>query len=107
MAVSTLERQGKDKITRQAYQRRQDEVYYFIKNMSERDEFRQRAEVAEAEFKKEKQRAENEKQRAEKAEASIEKEQQRAEKEQQRAELAEVENERLLKEIEQLRAMTR
>jgi len=59
MAVTTLARQGEDKIIRQAYQRRQDEIYFYIMNMSERDEYKQRAE-------KEKQRAEKEKQRAEK-----------------------------------------
>ena len=55
MAVSTLAQQGQDKYTRQAYQRRQDEIYFFNKNMAERDEYkliaeqeRQRAEQAES-----------------------------------------------------------
>ncbi|MCL2398529.1 MAG: Rpn family recombination-promoting nuclease/putative transposase, partial [Defluviitaleaceae bacterium] len=44
MAVSALSRQSEDKIIRQAYQRRQDEIFYFNKSMAERDEYKQRAE---------------------------------------------------------------
>jgi len=32
------------KYVRQAYQRRQDELYFYNKNMSERDEYKRRAE---------------------------------------------------------------
>jgi transcription initiation factor IIE alpha subunit len=52
MAIATLARQGEDKIIRQAYQRRQDEIFYFTMNMAERDEYKQRAELAEAEIEK-------------------------------------------------------
>ena len=86
MAVSTLIRQSEDKIIRQAYQRRQDEIYYFIMSMSERDEYKRKAE-------EEGQRAEEERERAE--------------KEKQRAETAEAEIEKLRREIEELRAMAR
>ena len=44
MAVSALVRQSEDKITRQAYQRRKDEIFYHNKNMSEKDEYKRRAE---------------------------------------------------------------
>ena len=59
MAVSALARQSEDKIIRQAYQRRKDEIYFYNKNMSERDEYKLRAEQAETEI--EKLRKENEK----------------------------------------------
>ena len=44
MAVSTLSRQGEDKITRQSYQRRLDEIYYYNKSISDNT---RRAEAAE------------------------------------------------------------
>ena len=44
MAISTLARLGEDKYVRQAYQRRQDEIYFYNKNISERDEYKRRAE---------------------------------------------------------------
>ena len=44
VAVSTLARLGENKHVRQAYQRRQDELYYYNKNMSERDEYKRMAE---------------------------------------------------------------
>ena len=47
VAVSTLARLGEDKYARQAYQRRQDELYFYEKNMAERDEYKRRAEIAE------------------------------------------------------------
>jgi len=52
MAVSTLARQGEDKYTREAYARRQDEIYFHNKAMYERDEYKRRAEQAEAEIEK-------------------------------------------------------
>jgi len=52
MAVSTLVRQGEDKYTREAYARRQDEIYFHNKAMYERDEYKRRAEQAEAENEK-------------------------------------------------------
>jgi len=44
MAVTTLARQGEDKIIRQAYLRRQDDIYFHNKNMAEKEEYRRRAE---------------------------------------------------------------
>jgi predicted transposase/invertase (TIGR01784 family) len=44
MAVTALARQSKDKIARQAYQRRKDELFYYNKNMRERDEYKLMAE---------------------------------------------------------------
>jgi len=38
MAVSTLALQSEDKYTRQAYQRRQDEIYFFNKSMFEKEQ---------------------------------------------------------------------
>ena len=56
LAVSTLEKQSKDKITRQEYLRRQDEIYFYNKSIYEyktmAEQERQRAEQAEAEIKK-------------------------------------------------------
>ena len=75
VAVSTLARQGEDKYVRQAYQRRQDEIYFYNKNMAERDEYKRQAE-------QERLRAEQERLRAEQ-------ERLRAEQEQSRAEIAE------------------
>jgi len=43
MAVSTLALQSEDKYTRQAYQRRQDEIYFFNKNMFEKAQAERRA----------------------------------------------------------------
>jgi len=64
--VSTLARQGEDKYTRQAYLRRQDEIYFFNKNMFEMAKFKLEAEQANR-------RAEQANQRAEQAETEIEK----------------------------------
>jgi len=50
MAVSALARQSEDKVARQAYQRRKDEIFYYNKSMAERDEYKQRAEQAESEI---------------------------------------------------------
>ena len=50
MAVTALARQGEDKIVRQAYQRRKDEILSYNQNMAEREEYKQRAEQAEAEL---------------------------------------------------------
>jgi predicted adenine nucleotide alpha hydrolase (AANH) superfamily ATPase len=47
MAMSALAKQSEDKIARQAYQRRKDEIFYYNKNVSERDEYKRRAEQAE------------------------------------------------------------
>ena len=52
MAISALAKQSEDKIARQAYQRRKDEIFYYNKNVSERDEYKRRAEEAEAEIEK-------------------------------------------------------
>ena len=58
MAISALARHGEDKITRQAYQRRQDEIYFF--NKQQRDLEEAKAEI-------ERLRKENEELRARKA----------------------------------------
>jgi predicted transposase/invertase (TIGR01784 family) len=63
MAVSTLVMQSEDKIIRQAYQRRKDEIYFYNK---ERADDRRRTEQAER-------RAEQAERRAEQAETEIEK----------------------------------
>ena len=47
MAISTLARQGEDKIARQAYQRRQDEIYFYNK---EKSEYERRLEEKDAEY---------------------------------------------------------
>ena len=57
MAVSALARQSEDKIIRQAYQRRKDEIYFYNKNMAEKEQAERRAE--------------QERRRAEQAEAEI------------------------------------
>ena len=82
VAVSTLARQGEDKYVRQAYQRRQDEIYFYNKNISERDEYKRQAE-------QERLRAEQERLRAEQEQSRAEQERLRAEQEQSRAEIAE------------------
>ena len=47
MALSTLSMQGEDKITRQAYQRRQDEIYFHNKHMAKMEQVERAAEQAE------------------------------------------------------------
>jgi len=103
MAVSAIERQSQDKVIRQAYQRRQDEIYF---HMLELASHLQTAE-------QERQRAEQERQRAEQAEAEIEQERQRAEQLQtekehsdRRAEQAESENENLRKRLAEYEAQS-
>ena len=49
MAISTLAMQGEDKYTRQAYARRQDEIYFHNLAIAKAE---RRAEVAEAEIEK-------------------------------------------------------
>jgi len=72
MAVSALARQSEDKIIRQAYQRRKDDIYFYNKNMAKKAEAEQRAEQAERMIEQERNRAEQERSRAEHAEAEIE-----------------------------------
>ena len=72
MAVSTLARLGEDKYARQAYQRRQDELYFYNKNMSERDEYKRMAEQEQRRAEEERRRAEQEQRRAEIAENALE-----------------------------------
>jgi len=57
MAVSALARQSEDKIIRQAYQRRKDEIYYYNKNMAEKEQAERRAEQAERMIEQEQLRA--------------------------------------------------
>jgi len=66
MAVSALARQGEDKIIRQAYQRRKDEIYFYNKNMAEKEQAIEGKAQAER-------RAEQAEHRAEQAEAEIKK----------------------------------
>ena len=87
MAVSAIARQSEDKIMRQAYQRRKDEIYF---NNLERAEDRRKLEQAEYKAEQEQRRAEQE--------------QRRAEQEQRRAEQAEAENEQLRQQIIALQA---
>ena len=47
MAMTALQRQSEDKIIRQAYQRRKDEIYFHKKEVAD---YQQRAEKAEAEI---------------------------------------------------------
>jgi len=49
MAMTALQRQSEDKIKRQAYARRQDEIYFYNKNLTD---YQRRAEQAEAENEK-------------------------------------------------------
>jgi hypothetical protein len=58
MAMSALAKQSEDKIARQAYQRRKDEIFYYNKNMSERDEYKRKAEQAQLKAAQEQHRAE-------------------------------------------------
>ena len=90
LAVSTLVRQGEDKIIRQAYQRRQDEIYFYNKNMSERDEYKRRAEMAEIALVEKDAELEEKDTELEKKDAELEKK--------------DAENERLQQELAKLRA---
>jgi len=69
MAISALQRQSEDKLIRQAYQRRKDEIYFYNK---EREDDRIKFEQLQAENEQAEQRAEQEQRRAEQAEAEIE-----------------------------------
>ena len=50
MAVTALAMQSEDKITRQAYQRRKDEIYFYKKNMSDLATYKRRAKNAETQL---------------------------------------------------------
>jgi len=52
MAITALARQSEDKIIRQAYQRRQDEIYFNNMYIARAEEAERRAEQAEAEIEK-------------------------------------------------------
>jgi len=78
MAVSALARQGEDKIIRQAYQRRKDEIYFYNKNMAEKEQ----AERIAKELLVEKEQAER-----------------RAEQAERKTEQVEVENEKLRQQL--------
>jgi len=90
MAVSTLAMQSEDKYTRQAYQRRQDEIYFYNKNMAERAEYKRKAEL--------------EQHRADQQQHRADQQQHRADQQQHRADQAEAENEKLRIQIEKLQA---
>ena len=104
MAVSELVRLSEDKITRQAYQKRQDEIMLYNKRLNDyinmrhiAEQERHRAEQAEAEIKQEKLRAEQERHRAEQERHVAKQERHRAEQaeaeiEKLRARLAELED---------------
>ena len=85
MAISNLARYGEDKITRQSYQRRLDEIYFYNKNI--------------ADYKRQIEQAQR---RAEQAEAEIKLEQRRAEQAEAEIKLAEAENEKLRQELAEL-----
>ena len=83
MAVSAIARQSEDKIMRQAYQRRKDEIFFhnveLAKNLQiaeqatrRAEQSDRRAEQSDRRAKQDRQRAEQDRQRAEKAEAEIE-----------------------------------
>ena len=65
MAVSALQRQSEDKYMRQAYHRRQDEIYFYNMNVQKLEQAERRAEQSDR-------RAEQSDRRAEQAEAEIE-----------------------------------
>ena len=81
MAVNTLARQGMDKIARQAYQRRKDEIYYYNKNMNELEESKRKLKESEAALaEKDSALAEKDTKLAEKDSALVEKDSALAEK---------------------------
>ena len=90
MAVNALEMLSDDKIARQAYQRRQDEVYFYNKGMFELNQYKQLA-------KQQEQRARQQEQRAKQQE-------QLAKQQGQRAEQAETEITALRQQLAQLQA---
>ena len=64
MAVSVLALQSEDKLVRQAYQRRKDEIFFYNKSLIERDAYKHKVEQAMQKVKHEAQRANQEAQRA-------------------------------------------
>jgi len=77
MAISTLARQGEDKLIRQAYLRRQDEIYFYNKELADnarrikqakREAEQAKRETEQAKLEVEKEKAENEKLRKKLAE---------------------------------------
>jgi len=52
MAVSAIAKQSEDKIMRQAYQRRKDDIYFHKLELAKGEQDRKRAEKAEAEIAK-------------------------------------------------------
>jgi len=76
MAISAIARQSEDKIIRQAYQRRKDEIFFhnaeLAKNLQIAEQYRQQAEQSDRRAEQDRQRAEQSDRRAEKAEAENE-----------------------------------
>ena len=111
MAVTALQLQSEDKIIRQAYQRRKDEIYFYNKTSYERDEYmlraeqeRQRANQLQSENEQERQRAEQERQRANQLQSENEQERQRSEQLQSENEQQASELEILRRQVAQLQA---
>ena len=86
MAMTALQKQSEDKLIRQAYQRRRDEIYFYNKERA--DDMRL---------------LEQEQKKTEQAERRAEQERQKTEQAERRAEQAEKEIARLTKENEELR----
>jgi len=99
MAVTALQRQSEDKLIRQAYQRRKDEIYFHKKEVADNILIAEQA-IRRAE--QEARRAEKEARRAEQEAHRAEQEARRAEQEARRAEQMETENEQLRKRIAEL-----
>ena len=101
MAVEALAKQSEDKLIRQAYQRRRDEIYFYNK---ERADDMRRLEEAQKKIEQEINRAEQEKNRAEQEKNRAEQEKNRAEQAENRAEQAEARIEKLLQQLIALQA---
>ena len=71
MAVSELVRLSEDKVTRQAYQRRQDEIMLHNKRINDYENMKLRAEQESRRAEQESRRAEEESRRAETAESAL------------------------------------
>ena len=73
MAVSTLARQGEDKVIRQAYERRQDDIFYNTMHIIRADKAEREIKQARVQIEQEKRKKEEAERRAKQAEAENEK----------------------------------
>ena len=115
MAVSALFRQSEDKYVRQAYQRRQDEIYFDNLHIQKLNQRSEQAEIKIAQAEREIEQAEikiaqaeretaQERQKVAHAEREIEQERQKTAHAERETEQSKAENERLRAQIEQLQA---